>query len=149
MLIWLPDVCDLPAKRQRKRKASTPVFAPSPTAPPHPAPVSSKGFKQRKSTYRISAAPTGRGRCRRCRRCIPKGETRLEVSAFVRPGRYTLLLRCTAPACFDAPLSAAILSVYKHADRVPVEAALDRSAEARRVQHTIAAASGDRVNENS
>ena len=148
-LIWLPDVCDLPAKRQRKRKASTPAFGPAHTAPLHPVPVSSKGFKQNKSTYLISAAPTGRGRCRRCRRCIPKGETRLEVCAFVRPGRYTLLLRCTAPACIDAPLSAAILSVYKTADRVPVEAALDGSAEALRVQRTIAAASGDRVNENS
>ena len=145
MLIWLPDICDLPAKRQRKRKASTPAFGPAHTAPLHPVPVSRKGFK-RKSTYRISAAPTGHGRCRRCRAVIPKGETRLEVSAFVRPGRYTLLLRCTRPACFDAPLSAAILSVYKHADRVPVEAALDGSAEARRVQHTIAAVSGGGVN---
>ena len=149
MLIWLPDVCELSAKRQRKKNVPTPVFvpAPAPTAPPHPAPVSSKGFKQRKSTYRISAAPTGRGRCRRCRGVIAKGETRLEACAFVRPGRYTLLLRCTAPACIDAPLSAAILSVYKHADRVPVEAALDGSAEARRVQNTIAAASGG-VNDN-
>ena len=150
-LILLPDVCELPAKLQRKRKAPTPVFVPvpAPTAPPHPAPVSSKGFKQKKSTYHISAALSGRGRCRRCRAVIPKGETRLEVCAFVRPGRYTLLLRCTAPACIDASLSAAILSVYKTADRVPVEAALDGSAEALRVQRTIAAASGDRVNENS
>ena len=98
-LILLPDVCELPAKRQRKRKAPVPVFEPAHTAPPHPVPVSSKGFKQRKSTYRISAAPTGRGRCRRCRAVIAKGETRLEACAFVRPGRYTLLLRCTAPAC--------------------------------------------------
>ena len=146
-LILLPDMCELPAKRQRKRKAPVPVFEPAPPQP-HPAPVSSKGFRQRKSTYRISAAPSGRGRCRRCRRRIEKGATRVEVCAFVRPGRYTLLLRCTAPACIDAPLSAAILSVYKTADRVPVEAALDGSAEARRVQRTIAAASGGGVNEN-
>ena len=99
-------------------------------------------------TYRISAAPSGRGRCRRCRAVITNGETRLEVCAFVRPGRYTLLFSCTAPACIDAPLSTAILSVYKTADRVPVEAALDGSAEARRVQCTIAAASGGGVNEN-
>ena len=148
-LILLPDMCELPAKRQRKRKAPVPVFEPAHTAPPHPVPVSSKGFKQRKSTYRISAAPSGRGRCRRCRAVITNGETRLEVCAFVRPGRYTLLLRCTAPTCIDAPLSAAILSVYKTSDRVPVEAALDGSAEALRVQRTIAAASGERVNENS
>ena len=133
---------NLPVKRQRKRKASVPVFvsAPAPTAPPHPAPVSSKGFKQKKSTYRISAAPSGRGRCRRCRAVIAKGKTRLEVSAFVKPGRYTLLLRCTAPACIDAPLSAAILSVYKHAERVPVDAALEGSAEAQRVVQAITSA---------
>ena len=146
-MILLPDVCELPAKRQRKGKAPVPVFEPAPPQP-HPAPVSSKGFRQRKSTYRISAAPSGRGRCRRCRAVIPNGETRLEICAFVRPGRYTLLLRCTAPACIDAPLSAAILSVYKTADRVPVEAALDGSAEALRVQRTIAAASGGGVNES-
>ena len=139
-LILLPDVCELPAKRQRKRKVSTPVFVPAPTAPLHPVPVSSKGFRQRKSTYRMSAAPSGRGRCRRCRAVIANGETRLEVCAFVRPGRYTLLLRCTAPACFDAPLSAAILSIYKHVERVPVDAALEGSAEAQRVVQSITSA---------
>ena len=48
-----------------------------------------------------------------------------------------MLLRCTAPACIDAPLAAAILSVYKHAERVPVDAALEGSAEAHRVVHAI------------
>ena len=66
-----------------------------------------------------------------------KGETRLEISAFVKPGRYTLLLRCTAPVCIDAPLSAAILSVYKSANRVPVDAALEGSAEVQRVVRAI------------
>ena len=99
-----------------------------------------RGFKQKKSTYRLSVAPSGRGRCRRCRAFIAKGETRLEVCAFVRPGRYTLLLRCTAPACIDAPLSAAILSVYKHADRVPVDTALEGGAEAHRVVRAITSA---------
>ena len=100
----------------------------------------SKGFKQKQSTYRLSVAPSGRARCRRCRAVIAKGETRLEVSAFVRPGRYTLLLRCTAPSCIDARLSAAILSVYKSADRVPVDAALEGGAEARRVVDAITSA---------
>ena len=122
-LILLPDDCSLPVKRQRKRK-KTPKPAPVPLPPPQPAPIKCNGFKQEKSTYRISAAPTGRARCRRCRAVIAKGETRLEVCAFVRPGRYTLRVRCTAPACIDAPLAAAILSVYKHADRVPVDAVL-------------------------
>ena len=138
-LILLPDVCELPAMRQHKRKAPTPVFvpAPAPTTPSHQALVSSKGFKQKKSTSRISVAPSGRGRCRRCRAVIAKGETRLEICAFVRPGRYTLLLRCTAPACIDASLSEAILSVYKSADRVPVDAALEGGAEAHRVVRAI------------
>ena len=137
-LILLPDVCELPRMRQRKRKAPVPVFEPAPAPPPpRPAPISSKGFKQKKSTYRLSAAPSGRGRCRRCRAFIAKGETRLEVCAFVRPGRYTLLLRCTASACIDAQLSAAILSVYKSANRVPVDAALEGSAEVQRVVRAI------------
>ena len=140
-LILLPDVCELPRMRQRKRKAPVPVFEPAPAPPPpRPAPISSKGFKQKKSTYRLSAAPSGRGRCRRCRAFIAKGETRLEVCAFVRPGRYTLLLRCTASACIDAQLSAAILSVYKNADRVPVDAALEGGAEAHRVIRAITSA---------
>ena len=141
-LILLPDDCSLPVKRQRKRK-KTPKPAPVPLPPPQPAPTKCKGFKQAKSTYRISAAPSGRARCRRCRAVIAKGETRLEVCAFVRPGRYTLLLRCTAPACIDAPLAAAILSVYKHADRVPVDAALEGSAEANRVVRAITSATSD------
>ena len=100
----------------------------------------SKGFKQKQSTYRLSVAPSGRARCRRCRAVIAKGETRLEICAFVRPGRYTLLLRCTAPSCIDARLSAAILSVYKQAERVPVDVALEGSAEAHRVVHAILSA---------
>ena len=138
MLILLPDVCELPAKLQRKRKAPMPAFGPATALPqPQSAPVSSKGFKQNKSTYRISVAPSGRARCRRCREVIAKGETRLEICAFVRPGRYALLLRCTAPACIDASLSEAILSVYKSADRVPVDAALEGGAEAHRVVRAI------------
>ena len=95
------------------------------------------GFKEQRSTYRISKAPTGRGRCRRCRTCIDKGSTRLEINCFVRPGRYALLLRCTETSCIDARLSAAILSVYKDAGSVPVDPGLVGSAEALRVQRAI------------
>ena len=142
-LILLPDDCSLPVKRQRKRKKLPVPPTPAPPPPPQPAPIKCKGFKQEKSTYRISVSPSGRARCRRCRAVIAKGETRLEVCAFVKPGRYTLLLRCTAPSCSDAPLSAAILSVYKHADRVPVDAALEESAEASRVVRAINCAGAD------
>jgi len=99
------------------------------------------GFKQQRSTYRISAAPTGRGRCRRCRAHIPKGATRLEVSAFVRPGRYALLLRCTETGCVDTRLAVAVLSVYVHASRVPADSALGDS-EVLRVQREISHAAG-------
>ena len=51
--------------------------------------------------YRISVSPSGRGHCRRCRSVIAKGETRLEVCAFVRPGRYTLLLRYMGQGGWD------------------------------------------------
>ena len=95
------------------------------------------GFQQRPSTYKISAAPTGRARCRRC---IEKGATRVEICAFVRPGRRTLLLRCAD--CVDARFAAAVLAVHGRAERVPVEAALVGSAEARRVQRAIAASGG-------
>ena len=139
-VIFLPDRCDPPPASQRKERIA---LAPVRTPPPPSRPASSKGFTQKQSTYRISAAPSGRGRCRRCRAVIGKGETRLEISAFVKPGRYTLLLRCTAPSCIDARLSAAILSVYKHTERVPVDAALEGSAEAHRVVHAISCAGPD------
>ena len=95
------------------------------------------GFKQQRSTYRISKAPTGRGRCRRCRKSIAEGSTRLEINCFVRPGRYTLLLRCSETGCIDSRLSAAIFSVYKNAERVPVDPGLVGSTEALRVQSEI------------
>ena len=68
------------------------------------------------------------------------GGTRVEICAFVRPGRRTLLLRCAD--CVDARFAAAVLAVHGRAERVPVEAALVGSAEARRVQRAIAASGG-------
>ena len=100
-----------------------------------------KGFKEKPSTYHISTAPSGRGRCRRCRKLIPLGATRIEICAFVRPGRRTLLLRCTEPGCIDGRLSDAVLAVYQCSDRVPVQATLAGSTEALRVQRAITTAS--------
>ena len=99
-----------------------------------------RGFRTQPSTYAIGAAPTGRARCRRCRRRIEKGATRVEIRAFVRPGRHMLLFRCAD--CLDARFAAAVLAAHGSAERVPVEAALVGSAEARRVRDAIAAASG-------
>jgi hypothetical protein len=94
-------------------------------------------FKQRPSTYRISTAPTGRGKCRKCRKPIPLGATRVEICAFVRPGRSTVLLRCAA--CIDARFATAVLAVYKRADCVPAAAGLEGT-EASRVRNVITSA---------
>ena len=99
-----------------------------------------RGFRAQPCTYAIGAAPTGRARCRRCNSRILKGAARIEINAFVRPGRRTLLLRCAD--CVDARFAAAVLAVHGRAERVPVEAALVGSAEALRVQRAIDAASG-------
>jgi len=98
-------------------------------------------FKQRPSTYKISVAPTGRARCRKCRQLIPKGATRLEMCGFVRPGRSTVLVRCGA--CVDTAMASAILRVYQSAERVPVEASVSES-EAVRLRDQIKAV-GERV----
>ena len=76
-------------------------------------------FKAKCSTYRIELSPTGRARCRRCRKSVLKGELRLAISAFVRPGRRTMLYRCSRPTCIDAAFTSAVLAVYGNADRVP------------------------------
>ena len=99
-----------------------------------------RGFRAQPSTYAIGAAPTGRARCRRCRRRIEKGDARIEINAFVRPGRRTLLFRCAD--CLDARFAAAVLATHGSVERVPVEAGLVDSAEALRVRDAIAAASG-------
>ena len=80
-------------------------------------------FSTRPSTYRISLAPTGRACCRKCKKSIHKGAVRLEVCVFVRPGRYTLLLRCVS--CIDSAMALAILKVYKSASRVPAAPSID------------------------
>ena len=66
---------------------------------------------------------------------------RIEISAFVRPNRRTILLRCAD--CVDARFSAAVLAVYGRVDLVPVEAVLEGSAEVKRVQSAIAASGGE------
>ena len=99
-----------------------------------------RGFHTQPSTYAIGVAPTGRARCRRCRRRIDKGDVRIEIRAFVRPGRRTLLFRCAD--CLDARFAAAVLVAHGSAERVPVATALVGSAGAQRVRDALAAASG-------
>ena len=99
-----------------------------------------RGFHTQPSTYAIGVAPTGRARCRRCRRRIDKGDVRIEIRAFVRPGRHALLFRCAD--CVDARFAAAVLAAHGSVERVAVEARLVDSAEALRVQRAIDAACG-------
>ena len=82
-------------------------------------------FTRRPSTYQISLAPTSRARCRACKRRIERGELRIAINAFVRPGRYTQLVRCCRIECLDARFGAAVLAVYGSPARVPVEAGVD------------------------
>ena len=94
-------------------------------------------FKTRPSTYHIGLAPTSRARCRGCKRSVQKGETRVVVTAFVRPGRSTQLVRCCR--CLDARFAAAVLAVYGEADRVPADPGVT-AAEATRVRNIMASA---------
>ena len=77
-------------------------------------------FKTRPSTYRLSLAPTGRAHCRGCKRRVEKSELRFTITAFVRPGRSTCLVRCCE--CIDAKFARAVFAVYGTAAHVPVDA---------------------------
>ena len=81
------------------------------------------GFRARPSTHRISLAPTNRARCRKCRRLLAKGQPRIATTAYVMPGRATVFIRC-APECIDSNFATAALSVYKTAERVPIDPAV-------------------------
>ena len=97
-------------------------------------------FSARPSTYRIEVAPSARARCRRCRRAVPKGELRVAITAFVRPGRSTLLYRCARAACLDAAFARAVLAqiaVYKTAGAVPAAAGVEPR-DAQRVRAMLA-----------
>jgi len=96
---------------------------------------SARGFKQRPSTYRLSIAPTGRGRCRKCHKAISKGAPRIEICAFVRPGRSTVLLRCVA--CIDTAFADAVLATHSSSERVPADAALNSSEAVHEIRDTI------------
>ena len=80
-------------------------------------------FKQRPSTYCISKAPTNRARCRACKGLVEKGQLRITITAFVRPGRSTQLVRCAK--CIDERFAAVVLAVYGTAARVPVDVDVD------------------------
>lgn len=93
-------------------------------------------FKQRPSTYHISLAPTSRARCRACKSRVEKGQLRVTITAFVRPGRSTQFVRCVH--CLDAKFGAAVLAVYGTATRLPAAADVaveDAAAVRSRLEH--------------
>ena len=81
------------------------------------------GFKAQPSVHRLSVAPTGRARCRVCKRPVGKGELRLETCAFVSPGRRTVFV--THAVCVTAAQARDVLSVYGSVERVPVTEGMD------------------------
>ena len=94
-------------------------------------------FSTRSSTYRIELAPTGRARCRRCKQRVPRGELRVAITAFVRPGRSSLLYRCARAACLDAAFARAVLATYKTPGAVPAAEGVDAH-DAQRVRSMLA-----------
>ena len=82
-----------------------------------------RGFKARPSTYKLSAAPTRRARCRVCKGLVGKGELRLEACVFVMPGRRTVLV--THAACVNAAQAKDVMSVYRSVAQVPVGVGTD------------------------
>jgi hypothetical protein len=64
-------------------------------------------FRTQPCTCALHKSPSSRARCRGCRRAIERGSLRLQVNAFVRPGRATLFCRCMH--CIDHETARAVL----------------------------------------
>ena len=93
-------------------------------------------FRQRPSTYKISAAPTG-ARAAAATAAASKGAARVEICARApRPPHAPAALRRLR----RRPVRGGRAGRARRAERVPVEAALAGSAEAQRVQRAIDAA---------
>ena len=78
-----------------------------------------KGFKTRAHTFSLGLAPSGRARCKGCKQTIEKGEARLVIHAFVRPGRSRDLVRHVG--CVNAELVNSMLAAHGSIERVPAE----------------------------
>ena len=77
------------------------------------------GFKTRPSTFRLSLAPTGRAKCRGCKRVVSVGEMRLETLAFVRPDRFTTFIRHLE--CVNTALANTVVATHGTVEHVPVD----------------------------
>ena len=88
--------------------------------------MKSSSFKTRPPTFSIGLAPTGRARCRGCKRVVEKGEARLVTHAFVRPGRSRDFVRHVG--CVSPELMRAVIAAHGSVERVPVEKGVDGDA---------------------
>lgn len=89
------------------------------------------GLRPEPTTYRLSLAPTGRARCRACKRTVDVRSLRVEACVFVMPGRRTTFVAHTQ--CVPVGWVREIVRVYGSADRLPVQDGVDAAlaAEAR------------------
>ena len=85
--------------------------------------MKSSSFKTRPPTFSIGLAPTGRARCRGCKRVVEKGEARLVTHAFVRPGRSRDFVRHVG--CVSPELMRAVIAAHGSVERVPTEKGMD------------------------
>lgn len=90
------------------------------------------GFRTRASKYWFGVAPSGRAKCRVCKRNIEKGDVRLVALEFVCPGRSVKLVYHAC--CVTPKLAKAVLGVCKDVNRVPISA--DLSVEEQRAIRT-------------
>jgi hypothetical protein len=88
--------------------------------------MKSSSFKTRPPTFSIGLAPTGRARCRGCKRVVEKGEARLVTHAFVRPGRSRDFVRHVG--CVSPGLMRAVIAAHGSVERVPTEKGMDGDA---------------------
>ena len=91
-------------------------------------------MKSQPHRYSLSAAPTGRARCRACKQVVGRGEVRLVTLAVVceRPRRVTKFVRHVS--CVDSALAKSVLSASGgDVERVPVVGSVD-SSEVERVK---------------
>ena len=78
-------------------------------------------FKTRPHAFTFDRAPTGRARCRKCRRIIACGAERVVIHAFVRPNRATH--RMMHAACAETVLGAVGVEVHESMGSVKQDAA--------------------------
>ena len=76
------------------------------------------GFRTRPNTYSIGISPTNRAKCRGCKQGVGRGDVRVVVHAFVRPGRthdFVYHVGCATPT-----LVKSMVGVYGSMERVPM-----------------------------